>query len=1086
MKKIFALLLVVSNAAFCQVNLNLGLRAYYPFSGNANDASGNNNNPVFNNAVLTNDRFGNPNSAYHFNGTDTYMRIPNSASLNMNNTLSISLWVKPTGWYTGQCYNNMMVTKGDGDNVPGRYSSRFSDLQNGCGPNPTTTQEKFFDGFTSIATTPIVQLNQWYNVVITFDGTTSNIYVNCILRGSTTNANSFTNTHDLFIGHLNSVQFPYWLNGDLDEIRIYDRALTMDEVNVLGSCTTGLTCTNWLRTQAVGQSVTVGDLDISGNQVTVEANFNCSSFPLTRPDKQQDIVSKHANTTDINYVLRMDLAGVTTTTGQHLTPIPCDNLVLNKTYHVAMVYDGTSLKFYRNGFLMSQVACTGNLVLNNWQTTIGDYAVNNPVGTNFLGYINEVRIWNVARTQAQLQTYMNTSLPNPTTQPGLQGYYTFDNLLNKQGNATYNGTLNNGATINNTNPNCTFTADSCAFAPCSNWLSTPSQPAYVTVGDLDIPGNTLTIEATANRTSFLANGVSTDGDLVSKHSGPANANYILRPTRALISTTNGFFFTPDVCPIQLNKTYHYAMVYDGAVLKFYRNGILMSQVAATGNLIQNDLNTVIAWLSGHNLDENFVGYINEVRIWNVARTQAEIQNYMNISLPNPTTQTGLLAYYTFNDLLNKQGNAAWNATLGGGASINATNPNCTITPEIGTLANAGPDTTFCSNTTVTYTLQGTGNGTSYSWTPAIYLNNPNIQNPVATINATTTFYLTVNAPSACPSIDSVTIYVNALPTVKSIDDTLICSTNPITLTTTGAQTYSWTPTIFLSNPAIANPVYSGNQSQAYIVTGTAANGCKAKDTVNVTVNVRGGLLAPPNKSMCGQSSVQLDGYNGNTVSYLWSPATYLSSTTIINPIANPPASTVYAVKISDAACNYDSTFNVQVLVGTGLAITVGKSNDIDCANRSATLFASGGDTYLWTPSTGLSNPNIPNPVATPGGTQKYIVFVSNTSGCSNTDSVTVFSNFAASLARYMPNAFTPNGDGLNDCYGLKNWMYIKKLEFRIFNRYGEQVFGTSDPSRCWDGKYKGKIADQGSYVYYIKAETNCGTEEQKGSFLLMR
>lgn len=628
--------------------------------------------------------------------------------------------------------------------------------------------------------------------------------------------------------------------------------------------------------------------------------------------------------------------------------------------------------------------------------------------------------------------------------------------------------------------------NTCTLA-CNNWLNTPTPNSNARVGDLDISGNQLTVEANFIRTAPV-NPVGGYGFLVSKHTGPANVNYAMWPEGCAITTTDGEFFAQENCSFQLNRTYHVAMVYDGASLKYYRDGILHGQTPVSGNLIVNDLITTI----GQNVPEGaptvfpFIGYMNEVRIWNVARTQAQLQQYMYSSLPTPTTQTGLKGYYIFNDLLNKQGNPAFNVTLNGAAAINTTNPNCTFTPEIGTLANAGPDTTFCSNTTVTYTLRGTGNGTSYSWTPAIYLNNPNIQNPVATINATTTFYLTVNSPGACSSIDSVTIFVNALPTVKSINDTLICSTNPITLTTTGAQTYSWAPTIFLSNPNISNPVYSGNQSQAYIVTGTAANGCKAKDTVNVTVNVRGGLLAPPNKSMCGQSSVQLDGYNGNTVSYLWSPATYLSSTTIINPIANPPATTAYAVKISDAACNYDSTFIVQVLVGTSLAITVGKSNDIDCANRSATLFASGGDTYLWTPSTGLSNPNIPNPIATPGGTQKYIVFVSNASGCSNTDSVTVFANFAASLARYMPNAFTPNGDGLNDCYGLKNWMYIKNLEFRIFNRYGEQVFGTADPSRCWDGKYKGKIADQGSYVYYIKAETNCGTEEQKGSFLLMR
>ncbi|MBL0201057.1 MAG: PKD domain-containing protein [Chitinophagaceae bacterium] len=497
MRKLFLPLLLIANIAFGQVDLNLGLRAYYPFSGNANDISGNNNNPVFNNATLTADRFGNPNSAYHFNGTNNYMQVPNTASLNTTNKLSLCAWVKPIDFYSGNCHGNSVITKGSSGNTPGLYMIWYDDNAGTNGANcggPLNPAVENFYGNNGMAPspgyTPYIQTNQWYSVIVTYDGTTVALYVNCQLKYSGPQGSiNFTNPEDLFIGKVNNPSFPYWVNGDIDEVRIYDRALNQDEVNVLGGCVTPFACNNWLRTQAVGQSVTVGDLDISGNQVTIEANFNCSSFPLTRPDKQQDIVSKHSNTSDINYVLRMDLAGITTTNGQFLTPLPCDNLVTNKTYHVAMVYNGSSLKFYRDGFLMSQIAASGNLVLNNWFTTIGDYAVNNPVGTNFLGYINEVRIWNVARTQAQIQTYMNASIPNPTTQTGLQGYYTFDNLLNKQGNPTWNGTLNGGATINNTNPNCTFIADSCAITQSSVIIN-----AYTPIMALNPCNNTLTVE----------------------------------------------------------------------------------------------------------------------------------------------------------------------------------------------------------------------------------------------------------------------------------------------------------------------------------------------------------------------------------------------------------------------------------------------------------------------------------------------------------------------------------------------------------------------------------------------------------------
>jgi gliding motility-associated-like protein len=481
----------------------------------------------------------------------------------------------------------------------------------------------------------------------------------------------------------------------------------------------------------------------------------------------------------------------------------------------------------------------------------------------------------------------------------------------------------------------------------------------------------------------------------------------------------------------------------------------------------------------------------------------------------------------------------------------------------GVNAEAGSDTSICTNGTVSVMLNGTAVGGPYLWSPAIYLNNPNIQNPIATISSTTTFYLTVAGAASCTSVDSVTIYinpiplvdtrtdtaicrssplvlttssnaatylwspavyvsdptiaspnyidgfshrvyvtgtsaagcsaidsvdvtVNPLPVVQTINDTTLCLAQSITLTTTGAQSYSWSPATGLNNPNIASPVFIGTTGQTYTVTGTDFNGCKNTDVVSVTIYSPEDFKSPPSFAICGQETIQLDGNNGTNVSYLWSPATWLSNPTIRNPLANPPQTMVYSLLVTENTCGFDSTFTVSVTILPAPVINARKSNDIDCAFRSATLSASGGDQYTWSPSTGLSSTSIPNPVAKPATTQKYTVLVTNSAGCTNTDSVTVVVNNTASLARYMPNAFTPDGNGINDCYGLKNWMYVQQLQFYIFNRYGEQVFGTSNPNTCWDGTYKGKPALAGTYVYVIKAQTNCGPEEQKGNFLLIR
>ncbi|MEP7110767.1 MAG: LamG-like jellyroll fold domain-containing protein [Ferruginibacter sp.] len=437
-------------------------------------------------------------------------------------------------------------------------------------------------------------------------------------------------------------------------------------------------CNNWLKINNAFDAVTLGDLDITGTQMTIEASFNATG------DITRTLVSKHIDPADVNYHLLPDLAQITTTDGFFFVVAPCD-FIKNKTYHVAMVYDGITLKLYRNGYFMGSTPATGNLITNDWPTAIGEnsyaaYSHNISNSHPLMGFINEVRIWNIARTQSQVKAYMNTSLPNPASQTGLLAYYTFDNLLNKQGNTAFNGSLNGTASINAANTSCPFIADSCVVtSTCNNWLSTPSNPSYAEMGQINITGNKITVEATINRTTPYTGGLLYAGDIVSKHNTPLDVNYLLRPNNAEITTSNGYFRTPDICEIELNKTYHVAMVYDGATLKFYRNGFLMSQVAASGNLFQNTWKTRIGYYEPQAFNTNFIGYTNEVRIWDVAKTQPELRTYINSTLPNPTTQTGLVAYYTFDNLKNKQGNVAYDGILGGSAAIIQTNPDCTLT-----------------------------------------------------------------------------------------------------------------------------------------------------------------------------------------------------------------------------------------------------------------------------------------------------------------------------------------------------------------------------------------------------------------------
>jgi hypothetical protein len=240
MKKLFFAFLVLSRACFAQVDLQKGLKAYYPFNGNANDASGNNNNPVFNNATLTANRFGEPNSAYHFNGANNYIQIPNSGSLNFSKQISLSLWVRPTGFYGGICHANSILLKGTADYYPGNYALRYDDalFTNGQGCSGDRLTDVSHENFRGTGTPqkaygPYIKKDQWYSLVYTNDGTTARLYVDCELKYAVAFKENFNNTDDLLFGKTNDPMFPFWLNADLDEVRIYDRALKPEEIIAL-------------------------------------------------------------------------------------------------------------------------------------------------------------------------------------------------------------------------------------------------------------------------------------------------------------------------------------------------------------------------------------------------------------------------------------------------------------------------------------------------------------------------------------------------------------------------------------------------------------------------------------------------------------------------------------------------------------------------------------------------------------------------------------------------------------------------------------------------------------------------------------
>jgi gliding motility-associated-like protein len=269
----------------------------------------------------------------------------------------------------------------------------------------------------------------------------------------------------------------------------------------------------------------------------------------------------------------------------------------------------------------------------------------------------------------------------------------------------------------------------------------------------------------------------------------------------------------------------------------------------------------------------------------------------------------------------------------------------------------------------------------------------------------------------------------------------------------------------------------------YTVQVTDAHQCTYSDSVNVRIRSIQ-FAASRDQAICRGSSVVFKATGGDT--WQWQPAGSLSNTAIANPVATPDTTTLYSVYMVENTCGTDTTIDVRVVVNPAPLVTAQKTNDINCTSPNARLSAAGAVSYLWFPATGLDNPNIYNPLSGADTTTTYFVKGTNQYGCSDTAAITVYVTAEGKVTFVVPNAFTPNGDGRNDCFGVKSWGGAVIEEFSVFTRWGERVFTSNNPNQCWDGRYKGQPMEPGGYAYIIKAKTICGEIKRTGMVMLIR
>jgi gliding motility-associated-like protein len=166
-----------------------------------------------------------------------------------------------------------------------------------------------------------------------------------------------------------------------------------------------------------------------------------------------------------------------------------------------------------------------------------------------------------------------------------------------------------------------------------------------------------------------------------------------------------------------------------------------------------------------------------------------------------------------------------------------------------------------------------------------------------------------------------------------------------------------------------------------------------------------------------------------------------------------------------------------------------KDNDINCKLAISHISVSGASTYLWrSTDAAVNGATTPALTVTPANTSTYYVLATSADGCQARDSIQVVVDRSIGDGSFeLPNAFTPNGDGKNDCFGAKAWGNVSNFRLSIFNRRGQLMFTTTNPNDCWDGTYNGKPQAPDAYVYWIEAKTICEERAfRKGTVILIR
>lgn len=394
-------------------------------------------------------------------------------------------------------------------------------------------------------------------------------------------------------------------------------------------------------------------------------------------------------------------------------------------------------------------------------------------------------------------------------------------------------------------------------------------------------------------------------------------------------------------------------------------------------------------------------------------------------------------------------------------------------------ASFNSDTVTCLQKSTSFQNTSTNNFASWDWDFGDG-NTSTSQNPSHAFTQIGNYTIRLIGHTANGCHDTSTGNIRVTEVVLSvIPDPTICEKQSTLIWANGATSYTWTPATGLSCATCAQTWAKPSVTTTYTVTGIDQAGCQGSAQVKVNVLPTGLDLIPNDTSVCNGDSLQL--HVTGATDFQWIPTEGLSDTGA-HPWIYPKTSVNYTVVAwYPNGCRDTDKINV-----------IFASNAVIYMPDSVWLFP--GDSYQmnpqgnciyfhWWPPLGLTNVNIANPVAQPPVNTRYFVDGTSEGGCKTRDSIDIYVSYESLID--IPNAFSP--DGANKILKPVKRGIVTLKYLRIYNRWGNKVYESSNVDEGWDGTFNGVRQPFGVYMYIIEAETNTGKRFYKqGNITLLR